>query len=435
MLSFLCDAVFSWLIPILLFAAGAFLIWKTGFLSVLRPKCVRAALQKQAGGQSPFRALTVALAGTLGVGNIVGVTSAVAVGGAGAVFWMLLSACLAMSVKYGETVLAVRYRTEKDGRLHGGAMYYIAHGLHKKQLAKVFCLLCVAASFLIGNLVQTNAVLQAVDYAFSIPKSITAVAFALLIFLVIMGGAKRIADVTSRLIPWLTSLYLVASFAILLQNASQIPSVVCEIFRQAFSLRPVIGGAFGFSMLQAVRFGVARGLMSNEAGCGTAPIAHAGANTDSAGKQGIWGIFEVGIDTVLLCTVTALVILLAPAHLVKGTDAMQIALSAYGSFFGDWMAKGLALAIVCFAFATVVGWSYYATECIDFLSKRKFARTVYLIAYTAVCALSFLFGEGQLLEATDFFVYLLTLINTLCVLRLWRDIREETQLFVKSSGT
>ncbi len=429
MLSFLNDHVFSFLIPLLLLFAGGFLCVKVGFLCVLRPKCVVASLRhSQKGTQSPFRALTMALAGTLGVGNIVGVTSAILLGGAGAVFWMLLSACLAMTVKYGETVLAVRYRREEDGTFHGGAMYYIQKGLNAPFLAGVFCVLCIGASFFIGNLVQTNAVVQAMEYAFSLPPIVTGICFAVLIFCVILGGAKRIADVTVRLIPLLTVLYLIASLAILIVNAHRLPMIVAQMMEEAFSLRPIFGGVTGYGVQSAMRYGVARGLMSNEAGCGTAPIAHASAMTDSPAKQGIWGVFEVFIDTVLLCSVTAFVILLACPD---QNDPMKAALGAYGAFFGAWLSHALALAIVCFAFASVVGWSYYATESLRFLTKKKRATQIYLVFYALTCVLSAFFTSESLLKVTDFFVYAMTLINTLCVLRLFPIIKEETETYIQ----
>ncbi len=429
MLSFLNNQIFSLLIPLLLLFAGLFLCVKVSFFSVLTPRCIRASLRSShQGAQSPFRALTMALAGTLGVGNIVGVTSAILLGGAGAVFWMLLSACLAMTVKYGETVLAVRYRDEEKGVFHGGAMHYIKKGMGSSATAVLFCLLCIGASFFIGNLVQTNAVVQAMDYAFSIPPIVTGIAFACLIFLVIVGGVKRIADVTVCLIPLLTVLYLIASFAIVIVNVHRVPSVFGQILDEAFSVRPIFGGLAGYGIKSAMRYGVARGLMSNEAGCGTAPIAHASATTDSPAKQGIWGVFEVLIDTVVLCTVTAFVVLLSCPD---QSDPMKAALAAYGAFFGDWLSKGLALAIVCFAFASVVGWSYYATECIGFLSKKKRPKELYLFFYALTCVFSSFFQSEWLLEITDFFVYAMTFLNTLCVLRLSPVIRKETALFVE----
>ncbi len=431
MLSFFNTYLFSWLCPIILLCAGGFLFLKLRVFSLLKPSCIRAVFQKEdrKNATSPFRALCMALAGTLGVGNIVGVASAIAIGGAGAVFWMVVSALFAMSLKYAETVLALRYRKSDGENVHGGPMYYIQNGLHRPIWAKIFCVLCVGASFLIGNFVQTQALLHSLEYAFDLPANAVAVCFAILIFAVGMGGGKRIGAVTERLIPILTILYLALSFAVLIQNASRLPMVTAEIFRQAFSLKPVVGGAIGFGMQNAVRYGVARGLMSNEAGCGTAPIAHA-ASGNSPAKQGIWGIFEVTIDTVLLCTVTAYVLLLAPQN--HAPDAMEFALQSYGSFYGVWMIKALALAIVCFAFASVIGWSFYGTEALSFLCKRKGAVRAYLFLYALASVLAPSFSERSVLDVTDFFVYALTILNTLCVLLLAREAEKETKDFQKS---
>lgn len=367
---------------------------------------------------SSFKAMTLALAGTLGVGNIVGVATAIHMGGAGAVFWMLISALVAMVIKYAEIYLAILYR--KNG--HGGTAYYIRNGLKKPLLAAVFSILCIAASFTVGNMIQVNAVALSFESEFGITPAITGTVIALLAFLVIYKGAESISAFTLRMIPLLSIGFIIVSVWVITANLNILPSVIKQIFAEAFSTNSTAGGIMGFLLSDALRYGVIRGIGSNEAGCGTAPTAHVTAKTNRPEKQALWGIFEVFVDTVLLCSITALVILIYPEHIAR-YDGMVLAIKAYESYLGEAAGYMLACAVFLFALSTVICWSYYAVESINYFTKSNVCKKVYLVVYCFFCVIGAISPLGTVWELSDITIALMTVINSTAVICLRKQIK------------
>ncbi|MBQ3483626.1 MAG: amino acid carrier protein [Clostridia bacterium] len=423
-------------VPLLLAAAGLYFLCAVGWQIAGHP---RRALYGMLGagtgqGTSPLRALSVALAGTLGVGNIAGVASAIALGGAGAVFWMWISALLAMLLKYAEIVLAVRYRIfDAVGTPHGGAMYYIRaifHGRLGYALAAAFAVLCLALALTLGGVVQTHAAAEVLEGVFCVPRLAVGAVFAVLAAWTLWRGAARVEATCARLVPLVCLLFSVASLAVLVARRAALPAAFSSIFADAFTVQSGAAGVFGFFTSRALRFGVARGLVSNEAGCGTAPIAHAAAEVKSPAQQGFWGIFEVFVDTVLLCTMTALVILVSGVPITDG--GVMLAVSAYASVLGRVAAPMLALSITFFAFATVLCWSHYGGECLAYLAgKRAAAR--YLIPVMALAVLGGALAAPDLVwGTTDLVIGAMTVLNLAALLAARRTVVSQTRCFFEA---
>jgi AGCS family alanine or glycine:cation symporter len=326
---------------------------------------------------TPFQALTVALSGQIGTGNIAGVATAIFFGGPGAVFWMWVTALFGMATQFSEAVLAVRYRTvDEAGAYVGGPMYYIRHGLHKRWhwLAALFAVFTMIAAFGIGNMVQANSVADAFAQSFerylgvpgTVTEPVTGVVLAGLVFIVIIGGVRRIAEWAERLVPLMAVVYVFGALVILAGHAPQIPGAMADIFRDAFTGEAAAGGAAGGSIWLAIRWGVARGVFSNEAGLGSTPIAHAAARTTNPVRQGLIGMLGTFIDTLVVCTITALVILVTGA-LASGENGAALSVYAFSKGLpgpGDLI---VTFGLVVFAFTTLLAWSYYGERCIEYL--------------------------------------------------------------------
>lgn len=424
------------LMPVLLLAGGVFFTVLLGRFFISRPKRVLAGLSQAAkeGGASPWRTLSVALAGTLGVGNITGVALAIYYGGAGAVFWMWVSAFFAMFLKYAEIVLALRTRvTGADGEVHGGAMYYmkaLVGGRTGRFLAGMFAVLCMLASLTLGGVVQTSAAAEAMESVFCISPVIVGVAFALLAVCILFKGIRRVETVTSALIPVLCAAYTLLSLAAIFLRHEALPGVFSAIFRGAFSLRSGTAGVAGFLSAGAFRYGVARGLVSNEAGCGTSPIVHAGSKVKDPAAQGIFGILEVFVDTILLCTLTALVLLTSGATPCEGSAYVIL---AYGSVLGKAASPFLALSIALFAFATVLCWAHYGRECLSYFTKSGKARTA-LLGLTALSVfLGAVVAPSILWDVTDLVLALMTPLNLSALFLGHRGVLTESGRFFAAS--
>ncbi len=427
-------------LPVLLVFVGLYLGFRLKFFYILHPLKVIKALKAQGKGEgtSPFKALSMALAGTLGVGNISGVAAAITAGGAGAVFWMWVSAFVAMSIKYAEVYLAVLYRkAERKGKgivYRGGAPHYIKEGLSKitaKEFAGAvsvfFAFLLVSNSFMTGNIVQINAAASAVP---KIPPVIVGIIIGAVVLVVVAGGVSRIGDFTVRVIPFLSALYIVLSVYIILSNIREVPAVFEKIFREAFSLRSAGSGLLGYGIMRAVRFGVTRGIFSNEAGSGTAPTAHASANTKSPHHQGCFGIFEVFSDTIVLCTMTALVVLLAEMKfpcLTSGLDGIPLSVSAYGAFCGTVGEYTIAVSVVIFALATIICQNFYGLEALDFFGEKKSRRHLYILVSFAATVVGAVISSNLMWQLADLQISLMTVLNTLIVFVLSDEVtRGET---------
>lgn len=367
--------------------------------------------------RSPFGSLCLALAGTLGVGNISGVASAIAVGGAGAVFWMWISALFCSALKYAEVVLAVRYRKRTaDGGYTGGAHLYIKDGLGAGGLASVFCIFCVFSSFTIGNVTQVNAAAQGLRFAIGMDEGICGF-ICLALILIFCRSGSSIYAFTLRLIPFLCLGYIGLSLAVIFTNIGQVGVAFLNIISSAFTPQAGAGGIVGVLCGRAVRIGITRGVLSNEAGCGTAPIAHASAEARSPSAQGILGIIEVLFDTLFLCTLTAFVILISDIPLGNGMSTVS-AISAFSTALGEWVRLPLAVSMLLFAIASAVGWNYYGRVSLAHLGAGRTSLAVYCFSY-AVCAF---FGagvfEGIIWTLSDISIYMMSLINTFAVLVL-----------------
>ena len=334
------------------------------------------------GEVKPFNALMTALSATVGTGNIAGVATAIALGGPGAVFYMWLIALFGMATKYAEAVCAVTYReVDKSGRYVGGPMYYLRNGVGEfapelgRWLGLAFAVFGAVAAFGIGNAVQVNSMAAALGETFSVPKIVTGVIVAVLVGFVIIGGIRRIAEVAGKLVPAMIVLYVGASLLVILINVAEVPKAIGLIFKHAFAPAAATGGFAGAAVAAAVRFGVARGVFSNESGLGSAAIAHAAAKTDNPVRQGVIAMLGTFIDTIIVCTMTALVILTSGAWTVMGTDGGGLTGAVLTSTaFQHSMAGGqyiVTIALALFAFTTILGWSYYGERCWQYLFSEK----------------------------------------------------------------
>jgi len=333
------------------------------------------------GDLSPFQAFNTAMAATMGVGTLAGTATAIASGGPGAIFWMWIIGFLGITTKFAEITLAVHYREKNSkGMILGGPMQYILKGLGQKWkwLAVVFSVAGAFAAFGLGNMVQSNTVANALETAFSVPRWITGIALVIFVGIVIIGGVKRVGKVAEKTIPFFAIFMVLFCLAVIFENVTAVPSAFGLIFRSAFTWRGVAGGAIGAGMSTAIRYGLMRGIFSNEAGLGSAPIAHAAAQVEHPCKQGLWGAFEVFIDTHVMCTLVAIAILASGSWLAAGPDGARLTAiplfmsTISSSFFGETVGNSIgAIAILGFASTTIIGWAFYGEKCLEFLAGPK----------------------------------------------------------------
>ena len=398
------------------FQFSRFRLWISETLfAIFRDKTVRDKRDPHAISQ--FQALSTALAGTIGTGNIVGVATAIVAGGAGAIFWMWMSAFVGMMTKFAENVLGNYYRyQDKKGAWVGGPMVYIERGLHCRWLAVLFALFCTVASFGIGNMTQANSIAGALAFSFSVSPLSIGILTALLTGLVILGGVRRIASVTEKFVPFAALFYIAGGLAVLVLNRQRIPAALASIFAEAFSLRAVGGGAGGYAMMYAVRFGVARGVFSNEAGLGSSVIVNSASNVKEPVRQGMWGIFEVFADTIVMCTITALVILSSGA-LFSGKDGAALSIAAFSGGLGKFGSVFVSLAITCFAFATILGWAYYGERAVEYLFGRN-SVLLYKLVYICMTCVGCVADLKLVWSISDTFNGLMAVPNLIAILLL-----------------
>ncbi len=400
-LSFTYDNILSILMMVLLISAGLFLSIKTGFFQFRRFGYVlkntigmlfnKNLHHQDQGSVSPFQAVTTALAGTIGTGSIAGVATALVLGGPGAVFWMWISALLGMVTKYSEIVLALRFREKNEnGAYVGGPMYYIKNGLGNKWLAGLFAVFAMIACIGTGNATQSNSISGVLNMNFDIAPWITGAILTVVVGVVIIGGVKRIASVNEKLVPVMAIFFILASIFALIFNADKIPSAFALIFKEAFNFKSAFGGVAGYSILSAMRYGVGRGVFSNEAGLGSAPIAHSASSTEDPVKQGVWGVFEVFITTIIICTMSAIVVITSGiyteaynAGIAPAVSGAALSSAAFDEALPTIGGYGIAFSTVFFALSTVLGWAYYGESCVGYLFKKhaKTAITIYRIIY------------------------------------------------------
>ena len=362
--------------------------------------------------------MCTALAATVGTGNIVGVGLAVSVGGPGALFWLWVSALMGMVLKYAEVTLAVAYRTVENGRVVGGPMYYIEKGLGRKGLAQLFALFGWLASFGIGAAVQANALAGSLRDGFGLRTDAVGVVTALLAGLVIIGGIRRIAAAAQVLVPFMSLFYILGAAVVLVRYSTAIPAAFGEIFKGAFRGTAAVGGFAGASVGYACRIGMARGVFTHEGGMGSAPIAHASADTDHPARQGLWGAFEVFFDSIVMCTVTGLVLLVTDTWKVfplpQGA-ALCAAAFAKGFLGGDYVVYG---GMVLFAFATIVAWYYYGERCAAYLCRGRRLQGLYPFVYVPVVFGGCVAGLDTVWAAADLFNGLMILPNLVALVAL-----------------
>jgi AGCS family alanine or glycine:cation symporter len=364
-------------------------MWKNTIATLFK-KGDKDALATDGTNVSPFAAVATALASTVGVGNVAGVAGAIAAGGPGAVFWMWVSAFFGMCTKYAEIVLAVNFRQiTKDGTHYGGPMYYIEKGLKCKWLACIFALLGGLACFGIGDATQAAEISVAVNNLTGAnfdSSLITAIILAIIVGIVVIGGIKRISTVATYLVPFMAMFYIIIGVGIILLNITAIPRCFAVIFKSAFSFKAVGGGVFGYAIFLAMQKGVARGVFSNEAGLGSAPIAHAASSTKDPVKQGLWGIFEVFIDTIVICTITGLLVILSGTY-ESGLTGGALTASAVETLVGGvWGGHFVRIGLMLFALSTILGWCYYGETCWGYLTNNnKTVTLVFRIVFTLVC--------------------------------------------------
>lgn len=432
---------FIWGVPamICIIGVGLLLSVRTGFLQIRKfPYAMKVTIgrmlrKKDAsdGALTPFQAVCTALAATVGIGNIAGVAGAIAIGGPGAVFWMWVSAILGMCTKFSEVTLAVHFREKNaDGELVGGPMYYIKNGLkeHWRWLAYLFAAFGVLTVFGTGNATQVNTITTAIDSALynygiiseksaGILNLVIGIVLAILIGMILLGGIKRIGQVTEKLVPFMAVIYIILALGVVVLNYKNIPVVFASIFKGAFSPASVTGGAVG-SFFMSMKKGVSRGIFSNEAGLGTGSIAHACADTRKPVKQGFFGIFEVFVDTIVICTLTALVILCSGVLIGYGDVAgAELTIQGFTSTYGNWVSIFTAVAMCCFAFSTIIGWGLYGTRCIEFLFGSR-ANKPFMVLYALVAIVGATMELGLMWNIAETFNGLMVIPNLIAVFLL-----------------
>lgn len=432
---------FIWGVPamICIIGVGLLLGIRTGFLQIRKfPYAMKVTLGRMLkkreasdGALTPFQAVCTALAATVGTGNVAGVAGAIAIGGPGAVFWMWISAILGMCTKFSEVTLAVHFReTNEKGELVGGPMYYIKNGLkkHWHWLAYLFSAFGVLTVFGTGNATQVNTITTAIDsalYNYNIISEdaapmlnlIIGIVLAVLIALILLGGIKRIGQVTEKLVPFMAVMYIVLALGVVLLNIKNVPHVFGAILAGAFRPASVTGGAVG-SFFMSMKKGVSRGIFSNEAGLGTGSIAHACADTRKPVKQGFFGIFEVFVDTIVICTLTALVILCSGVPIGYGEAAgAELTINGFTSVYGGWVSIFTAVAMCCFAFSTIIGWGLYGTRCIEFLFGFR-ANKPFMLLYALVAIVGATMNLGLMWSIAETFNGLMVIPNLIAVFLL-----------------
>lgn len=431
-ISWLSDIVWGPPLLILLVGTGIFLTIRLSFLQFSTlPYALKLAFSKKQddkskGDISHFQSLMTALAATIGTGNIAGVATAVVLGGPGAVFWMWITALFGMATKYAEAILAVKYRVQdEDGEMSGGPMYYIEKGLGWKWLGVLFAIFGAVAAFGIGNMVQSNSVADAASSTFGVSTWITGIALAVFTALVILGGIKSIGRVTAYLVPIMAVFYVLGGLLIIILNFNLVPAAFALIFTDAFTGSAVAGGAIG----AVIRWGVARGVFSNEAGLGSAPIAAAAAKTDYPGRQALVSMTGTFIDTIIVCTITGLALVMANLY-TGGETGASLTSQSFELFLGTAGAWIVSIGLIFFAYSTVLGWSYYGEKCFSYLFGKK-AVAVYRWAFVIAVFIGAIAELNLVWSIADVMNGLMAVPNLIALLALSGVVVAETNTFLK----
>ena len=430
----------------LLLCTGLWLSVRTGFFqfrrmgywlkhtigAIFTNKDVTAHTSKEDMAISQFQSMCTALAGTIGTGNIVGVATAIVSGGPGAIFWMWVMALLGMMTSFAENVLGVYYRRKNEkGEWSGGAMYYLTDGLGAKPgcravgrvLAVLFACFCILASFGIGNMSQINSIAGNMNAAFHLPYLATGLALMVVTALIVIGGLKRVAAVTEKLVPLMALFYVAGALIIVVMHAGNIPAALAAIFKGAFNLNAAGGGALGYGISQTITWGFKRGAFSNEAGLGSAVMVNSASNVKEPVHQGMWGVFEVFADTIVVCTLTALVILttgvvdLESGAVLAGVQDNALVGQAFTAAFGSFGPKFIAVSILLFAYSTTLGWSHYGTKAVEYLFGTAGSR-IYKVVFVGMTVVGATMKLGLAWDLSDTFNGLMMIPNLIGVLAL-----------------
>ncbi len=444
MLEFINKYIFGTAVPIILMGSGIFYLILLKAFHLTRPTAILKVLTKRNSkdGISPFRAVTLALAGTLGVGNIVGVSAAICLGGFGAIFWMWITAALAMLLKYAEIVLAMKYREyDKSGTPHGAAMYYIKDFFTRRSLSRIggalaatFAFFCIINAVTMGSMIQANAISESFEGVFGISPLLCGAILTILCGIIIPRGAESMAKFTEILVPIMTLGYVIISLAVIIIKRDMLQDALRSIISDAMSGDSAVGGALGFFLSRSLRFGTMRGLISNEAGCGTAPTAHASSNSKNAVEQGFWGIFEVFTDTLLLCTMTALVVIVNFSEIRYRSSWIMLTIDAYANVLGGVASVFLAISVLCFGFATIICWAHYGIESVRYFSRGRTLKNLFIFIYCAATFIGAFAASEMIWTAADFAIGVMTLINVSVITLMSGEVKEETELYFSKKG-
>ncbi len=383
---------------------------------------------KDESGVSPFQAVATAMAGTIGTGSIAGIATAIGTGGPGAVFWMWISALLGMVTKFCEIVLSLNFREKNaKGEWVGGPMYYIKNGLGIKWLAALFAVFGMLACLGTGNATQSNSIAVALESTAGVKPWITGIVLAVLAAFVILGGMRRIASVNEKMVPFMAVFFVICSIAALIINVREVPAAFATIFKEAFNFRAAAGGVAGYGVLKAMHYGFSRGVFSNEAGLGSAPIAHAASSTKDPVKQGLWGMFEVFFTTIIVCTLSALVILTSGIWESGALEGAALSIASFNSIVPVVGGVGVTLSTVFFALSTILGWAYYGEVCVGYLFKHPKAILVYRCIYVAVVFIGTV-GELDLIwSISETMNGLMIIPNLIGIIGLFKVVKKLTK--------
>lgn len=430
----------KYMIAFLLFV-GAWLMLTTGFLPFRKARLIikktlgSLGHSKAGDGVTPFQAVSTALAGTLGVGSIVGVTTALTMGGPGALFWMCISACFGMMTKYGEVVLSIHYRQKnRDGSYTGGPMTSWEHGLKVPFIGVLFAVLCIFASFGIGNVTPANTIATTIRTYLDIAPWIIGILLAAITYVIIKGKAQAIMRVNEIVIPIISIAYIAACLYLIVRNMDALPLAIQNIMSDAFHFSSATGGFGGYVVSRALHYGISRGVFSNEAGMGSSPISHAAVSQVNAVEQGFWGIFEVFFDTIVVCTITGLMILTSPSF-QSGMEGVRLTVACFEEGFGSLGGVLFAVSILAFAIPSILGWYYYASECIRYLFRGNWMLYIYegifLLCLVLGCSADLRF----VWEVADTLNGLMAIPNLISLVFLYRVVVKLTKEYMKEHGS
>lgn len=423
----------------LLIGTGLFLSVKTGFLQfskfgymmkhTLLGVFSQNQHEKDTSGVSPFQAVATAMAGTIGTGSIAGLATAIVSGGPGAVFWMWISALLGMITKYSEILLSIKFREKNDeGRWVGGPMYYIKNGLKLKWLAVLFAVFAMIACLGTGNATQSNSIAVALESTIGINPWITGVVLTILVAAVILGGMKRISSVNEKLVPIMAVFYVICSVIALILNIDKIPAAFALIFKEAFNFKAATGGVAGYGIMLAMHYGFSRGVFSNEAGLGSAPIAHAASSTKSPVKQGLWGMFEVFFTTIVICTFSALIILTTDIWSTGEFQGAALSIASFNAIIPGVGGIVVTLSTIFFALSTILGWAYYGEVCMEFLSHNsKKAVLAYRCIYVIFVFIGTIGSLDLIWSISETMNGLMAIPNLIGIIGLYKVIKKVTK--------